>query len=98
MFESILSPAACRRPAALCGALMLAGAAWAADSAKPQDGKDSALGKGSSDLPILTRNELRACLTQQDKLTAMQAEVLKQQNELDAEKAAIEQQRQELKT
>jgi hypothetical protein len=65
---------------------------------KPADGKSAtALGGGTSDLPVLTRNELRTCLAQQDKLNGMQAEVLKQQAELDAEKAAIEADRAALK-
>jgi len=80
-------------------ALVAAGAAaQAAEKPKPPpEGKSAVLGSGSSDLPVLTRSELRACLAQQDKLTAMQADVMKEQAALDAEKTAIEQQRIALK-
>lgn len=98
MFELLFAPATRGLSHAVVGALMLSAApAMAADPVKPPDGKVSSFGKGGSDLPILTRNELRGCLAEQQLLAVMQTDFLKQQADLDAEKAAIEAQRAALK-
>ena len=73
----------------LAGALLFAAAASsAADKPEPK-AREGSLGKGRSTGPILTRNELRTCLAQQDKLKGEASEVLAQQRTLDAEKAEI---------
>jgi hypothetical protein len=92
--------AALRAP--VCAALLccLATLSQAADpgASAPGKGGIGSLGKGpGNSLPILTRDELRTCLQQQDKLKADEDGILGEQRDLDAEKAAIAQQESALK-
>jgi hypothetical protein len=90
--------------AVLCAVVTagLAAGAGAADKAKPPAKPGSGVaslgggGGGAKDLPILTRNQLRECLAQQDKLHADETEVVAQQRDMDADKAEIAQQGQAL--
>ena len=92
------------RPAARLSRLLLclllaAGTAHAAEpkkkekaAAAPASGVAS-LGKGAaSEAPILTRDELRACLKQQVQLLTAVAGLADEQRALDAEKSSIKQQ------
>jgi hypothetical protein len=92
---------------ALCAALAagMATGACAADKARPPARPASSasgvasLGGGAGagkDLPILTRDQLRDCLAQQDKLHAEEAEIVAQQRDMDADKNEITQQGQAL--
>jgi hypothetical protein len=76
--------------ASLAGAMLalVSLAASAADKPAPKP-REGSLGKGRSSLPILTRNELRACLAHQDKLKAETSDVLSLQRALDDDKADI---------
>jgi hypothetical protein len=91
--------------AVLCAALAagLATASCAADMPKPparaasSAGGVASLGGGAGkDLPILTRNQLRECLAQQDKLHAEETDIVARQRDMDADKTAITQQGQAL--
>jgi hypothetical protein len=78
----------------------LTSVACAADKPKPPakagSGVASLGGGAANELPILTRNELRDCLAQQDKLHAEEAEIVAQQRDMDADKNEITQQGQAL--
>jgi len=68
--------------------VIVAPASTAAD--KPGDKpREGSLGKGKSSAAILTRSELRACLTQQAKLKTETADIVAQQRTLDDDKADI---------
>ena len=93
--------------AVLCAALAagLATATGAADKPKPAArAASSASGVASlggaagpgKDLPILTRNQLRECLAQQDRLHTEETDIVAQQRDMDADKAEITQQGQAL--
>jgi hypothetical protein len=58
-----------------------------ATEAKPREG---ALGKGTSTLPMLTRDELRQCLAEQDRIKKEGADLADAQTRLDGERSAIE--------
>jgi hypothetical protein len=68
----------------LITALLAIGAAHAAD--KP---KEATFGKGKASGPVLTREQLRQCLTQQAQVKNEEAELVKLQNGLNTDKAAI---------
>ncbi len=70
--------------ALLVCALLVASAACAAD--KP---KEASFGKGKASGPVLTREQLRQCLTQQAQVKSEEAELVKLQNGLNTDKAAI---------
>ena len=65
-------------------ALLVASAAHAAD--KP---KEASFGKGKASGPVLTREQLRQCLTQQAHVKTEEAELVKLQTGLNTDKAAI---------
>ncbi len=67
-------------------------AAPAAGDSRTLTGKDAASSK------LLTRDELRACMTQRDALAARLAELDTARGKLDAERAALGQEQQALKT
>jgi hypothetical protein len=97
------SPRAAARALWLLGAGLALGAAsiaCAADGAAsaPRKGGVASLGKGpANQLPVLTRNELRECLKQQDKLKADEDAIVAEQRDLDAEKASVAQEGEALK-
>ncbi|MEQ1684165.1 MAG: hypothetical protein ABL916_10985 [Burkholderiaceae bacterium] len=70
--------------ALLVCALLVTGAAQAAD--KP---KEVTFGKGKTSGPVLTREQLRQCLTQQAQVKNEEAELVKLQTGLNTDKAAI---------
>jgi hypothetical protein len=70
--------------ALLLAALLVAATAQAAD--KP---KEASFGKGKAGGPVLTREQLRQCLTQQAQVKNEEAELVKLQTGLNADKAAI---------
>lgn len=70
--------------ALLLGALLVTGAVQAAD--KP---KEASFGKGKASGPVLTREQLRQCLTQQAQVKNEEAELVRLQNGLNTDKAAI---------
>ncbi len=72
------------KPLLLACTLLVAGAAHSAD--KP---KEVTFGKGKASGPVLTRDQLRQCLTQQAQVKNEEAELVKLQNGLNADKAAI---------
>lgn len=65
-------------------ALLAAGTSHAAD--KP---KEAFFGKGKAGGPVLTREQLRQCLTQQTQVKNEEAELVKLQTGLNTDKAAI---------
>lgn len=87
--------------ALLLGSCLLAGSAFAADraaSAPAAQGGVASLGKGrGNELPILTREQLRACLKQQDQLKSQEDAIVAEQRGIDAEKASIGQEETALK-
>jgi hypothetical protein len=70
--------------ALLVSALLVIGAVQAAD--KP---KEPTFGKGKASGPVLTREQLRQCLTQQAQVKNEEAELVKLQTGLNTDKAAI---------
>lgn len=72
------------KPALLVCALLVAGATHAAD--KP---KEVTFGKGKASGPVLTREQLRQCLTQQAQVKNEEVELVKLQAGLNTDKAAI---------
>lgn len=78
----------------IAGGLCLA-AAQAADKpgVKPREGS---LGNAKSDAPILTREQLRGCLEQQETLRTEGSQVLERQRSFDEEKADVGRARSEL--
>lgn len=72
------------KPVLLACALLVAGAAHSAD--KP---KETTFGKGKASGPVLTRDQLRQCLTQQAQVKNEEAELVRLQNGLNTDKAAI---------
>lgn len=72
------------KPALLLCVLLSAGAAHAAD--KP---KEASFGKGKAGGAVLTRDQLRQCLTQQAQVKNEEAELVKLQAGLNTEKAAV---------
>jgi hypothetical protein len=97
------APVAIGLAVALCGPLALAAdpppakaAKPAATSpkpaAKPTEAKprEGALGKGTSTLPMLTRDELRQCLAEQDRIAKEGAELAQAQAKMDGERKEIE--------
>ena len=86
----------------VCCAAVVAGmaAAGAADKAKAPakagSGVASLGGGAGNEQPILSRNQLRECLAQQDKLHAAETDIVAQQRDMDAEKADITQRGQAL--
>jgi hypothetical protein len=85
----------------LFGALMHAPASsMAADkSAQKSPGKprEGSLGDGKSEAALLTRNELRSCLAEQERLNTQRNEIAAQQRALDEEKVDITRSQQTLK-
>ena len=100
------SPGAARAlRAVLCAALAagIATASCAADkpkpparAASPAGGVASLGGGAASEQPILTRDQLRECLTQQDRLHADETDIVARQRDMDADKTEITQQGQAL--
>jgi hypothetical protein len=83
-------------PAALAAAsLALAAAPAAAQATKAA--KERSFGKGKATGVLLTRNELRACLQQQDSLKAKREETLQLQAKLANDKEDIEKRGNDLK-
>lgn len=80
------------------GGLLLAASICAAQPAEKRVDKsrESSLGNARSDAPILSRDELRACLDEQEALRKQAAEALEEQRGLDEEKAHIGQRKSEL--
>lgn len=70
--------------ALLVSALFVAGAAHSAD--KP---KEASFGKGKASGPVLTREQLRQCLTQQTQVRNEESELVRLQTSLNTDKAAI---------
>jgi hypothetical protein len=70
--------------ALMVSALLVACAAQAAD--KP---KEATFGKGKASGPVLTREQLRQCLTQQAQVKDQEAELVRLQAGLNTDKAAI---------
>jgi hypothetical protein len=66
-----------------------------ATEAKPREG---ALGKGTSTLPTLTRDELRQCLSEQDRIKKEGADLAEMQTRLDGDRSAIERMGSELES
>lgn len=67
----------------------------AAAEAKPREGS---LGKGKSGGPVLTREQLRQCMTEQERLRVETADVVAAQRALDADKAELTRLAEALKT
>lgn len=79
---------------ALCAPLALAADApssktkpAATTSAKPREGS---LGKGSSTLPTLTRDELRQCMSEQERIKNEGTELAQTQTRMEGQRAEIE--------
>jgi hypothetical protein len=72
------------KSALLVCALLLAGTAHTAD--KP---KEATFGKGKASGPVLTREQLRQCLTQQAQVKSDETELVKLQSGLNTDKTAI---------
>jgi hypothetical protein len=92
--------------AAVCSALpALAADKPAKPSTKPATAASAAggianLGKGAAnnnEQPILTRDQLRACLALQERLRTEETQMAQEQRDLDAEKASVMQQGEALK-
>lgn len=82
-------------PLATLAASVLLGAALLAGSpAQAQSGATGALGKGTG--PIMTRDELRACLKTQDGINSRRDQLQAESKWLDDEKAAIQAEQQAL--
>ena len=79
---------------ALIAGGLLAAACTTLAADKP---KEASLGKGKASGAYLTREQLRSCLLQQDRLAQLDQEVQKEQSGLAAEKAAFERSGAELK-
>ena len=69
----------------------------AAMPAAAQAAKERSFGKGKASGPLLTRNELRACLSQQDQLKAKREQTLQLQAQLAKDKEDIEKRGNDLK-
>jgi predicted outer membrane protein len=91
-----------RLPVVALAVVLCAGAAMAADppatakpaakpSAKsPELRREGSLGKGTSALPILTKEQLRQCMAEQERIRKENAELAQAQEQMDKDRAEIE--------
>ncbi len=97
--DTLMHALRCALLAASAGTLAMH-AAWAADkttpakssppSAKAAKAREGSLGGGTASGPMLTKDELRQCLTEQDRLKNETSEVVATQKKLAKDRAEIE--------
>jgi chromosome segregation ATPase len=85
-------------PRSVAAALLMAALGFApAQAQTPGAGKTSSLGSGTSSGKLLTRDELRACMTQRETLATRTSDLERQRTALDAEREAFLREREAIK-
>lgn len=97
-------------PAVALAAALSAGAAIAADppptakpaakpaAKSPEPRREGSLGKGTSPLPILTKEQLRQCMTEQERIRKENVELAEVQAQMDKDRAEIDRLGKEIET